>query len=431
MVHENIFTDNLYVNEEGKERKKELEIEKRTGDWRKTSNFYDKLMNNKIAFIQEFRNSEGENETRFRDYSGKEIEIANQFDNILTILNEKYIENWDIHYELSQENKILPYIVLRYPEVILENQHGKSHTIKEIYLYLPLIVNNNFQLIVTDIRSNRFEYTIEEWFSGYRHSHLPSRPSAKIAIGMYYASSFCMGNGTDLDNLISEVFLDSEYTFNPLAFETLLYNIDSLLEWESEEGVPYIRISTISLSNSENQRTIPKEFYENKYENYIEDMIIGLEDVPSYFSDVKTTISDSKLSIIIDQEFIDMLIPRLARQAFGSNDRHFLVTLNLDEDASASTHYLAYEEAVEIPQTQEIIDSLTNDDGEKVYFIFRDIERYVKITSTDTIYQTDERTYNIHPSFLKHFTNIFNKYINEKAITRSLIRNKIKSLSAG
>lgn len=430
MVHENIFTDNLYVNEEGKERKKELEIEKRTGDWRKTSNFYDKLMNNKIAFIQEFRNEAGENDTRFRDYSGNEIEIANQFDNILTILNEKYIENWDIHYELSQENKILPYIVLRYPEVILENQHGKSHTIKEIYLYLPLIVNDNFQLIVTDIRSNRFEYTIEEWFSGYRHSHLPSRPSIKTAIGMYYAGSFCMGNGTDLDNLISEVFLDPDYIFNPLAFETLLYNIDSLLEWESEEGVPYIRISAISLSNYQHQKTISKVLPEEYCKEYIEDMIIYLEDAPSYFSNIKTTISDSKLSIVIDQEFINMMIPRLARQSFGSKDRRFLVTLNLDEDASASTHYLAYEEAVEIPQTQEIIDSLTNDDGEKVYFIFRDIERYVEITSTDTIYQTNERTYNIHPSFLKHFTNIFNKYINEKAIIRSLIRNKIKSLSA-
>ena len=430
MVHENVFTDNLYVNEEGKERKKELEIEKRTGDWRKTSNFYDKLMNNKIAFIQEFRNEAGENDTRFRDYSGKEIEIANQFDNILTILNEKYIENWDIHYELSQENKILPYIVLRYPEVILENQHGKSHTIKEIYLYLPLIVNDNFQLIVTDIRSNRFEYTIEEWFSGYRHSHLPGRPSMKTAIGMYYASSFCMGNGTDLDNLISEVFLDPNYTFNPLAFETLLYNIDSLLEWESEEGVPYIRISTISLSNCQHQKTISKGFTENYCREHIEDMIICLEDTPSYFSNIKTTISDSKLSIVIDQEFINMMIPRLARQSFGSSNRKFLVTLNTDENASASNYYLSYEEAVEIPQTQEIIDSLTNDDGEKVYFIFRDIERYVEITSTDTVYQTDERTYNIHPSFLEHFINIFNKYINEKAITRSIIRNKIKSLSA-
>ena len=431
MRHENIFTDNLYVNEEGKERKKELEIEKRTGDWRKTSNFYDKLMNNKIAFIQEFRNEAGDNDTRFRDCSGKEIEIANQFDAILTVLNEKYVENWDIHYELAKENRLLPYIVLRYPEVILENQHGKSHTIKEIYLYLPLIVNDNFQLIVTDIRSNRFEYTIEEWFSGYRHSHLPSKPVIKTANEMYYADSFCMGSGTDLDILISNIFLDSEYTFNSLAFETLLYNIDSLLEWESEEGVPYIRISTISLSNSENQKTIPKEFSEVIYEEYIEEeMIRTLELAPSYFSDVKTTISDSKLSIVIDQEFIDMLIPRLARQDFGSKDRHFLVTLNLDEDASATTHYLAYEEAVETLQTQEIIDSLTNYDEEKVYFIFRDIERYVEITSTDTIYQTDERTYNIHPSFLKHFTNIFNKYINEKAITRSIIRNKIKSLSA-
>ena len=431
MRHENIFTDNLYVNEEGKERKKELEIEKRTGDWRKTSNFYDKLMNNKIAFIQEFRNEAGDNDTRFRDCSGKEIEIANQFDAILTVLNEKYVENWDIHYELAKENRLLPYIVLRYPEVILENQHGKSHTIKEIYLYLPLIVNDNFQLIVTDIRSNRFEYTIEEWFSGYRHSHLPSKPVIKTANEMYYADSFCMGSGTDLDILISNIFLDSEYTFNSLAFETLLYNIDSLLEWESEEGVPYIRISTISLSNSENQKTIPKEFSEVIYEEYIEEeMIRTLELAPSYFSDVKTTISDSKLSIVIDQEFIDMLIPRLARQDFGSKDRRFLVTLNLDEDASATTHYLAYEEAIETLQTQEIIDSLTNDNGEKVYFIFRDIERYVEITSTDTIYQTDERTYNIHPSFLKHFTNIFNKYINEKAITRSIIRNKIKSLSA-
>ena len=431
MRHENIFTDNLYVNEEGKERKKELEIEKRTGDWRKTSNFYDKLMNNKIAFIQGFRNEAGDNDTRFRDCSGKEIEIANQFDAILTVLNEKYVENWDIHYELAKENRLLPYIVLRYPEIILENQHGKSHTIKEIYLYLPLIVNDNFQLIVTDIRSNRFEYTIEEWFSGYRHSHLPRKPVIKTANEMYYANSFCMGNGTDLDNLISNIFLDSEYTFNSLAFETLLYNIDSLLEWESEEGVPYIRISTISLSNSENQKTIPKKFSEIIYEEYIEEeMIRTLELAPSYFSDVKTTISDSKLSIVIDQEFIDMLIPRLARQDFGSKDRHFLVTLNLDEDASATTHYLAYEEAIETLQTQEIIDSLTNDDGEKVYFIFRNIERYVEITSTHTIYQTDERTYNIHPSFLKHFTNIFNKYINEKAITRSIIRNKIKSLSA-
>ena len=218
MRHENIFTDNLYVNEEGKERKKELEIEKRTGDWRKTSNFYDKLMNNKIAFIQGFRNEAGDNDTRFRDCSGKEIEIANQFDAILTVLNEKYVENWDIHYELAKENRLLPYIVLRYPEVILENQHGKSHTIKEIYLYLPLIVNDNFQLIVTDIRSNRFEYTIEEWFSGYRHSHLPSKPVIKTANEMYYADSFCMGSGTDLDILISNIFLDSEYTFNSLGF---------------------------------------------------------------------------------------------------------------------------------------------------------------------------------------------------------------------
>ena len=430
MVHENIFTDNLYVNEEGKERKKELEIEKRTGDWRKTSNFYDKLMNNKIAFIQEFRSEAGESGTRFRDCSGKEVEIANQFDAILTVLNEKYVENWDIHYELAKENRLLPYIVLRYPEVTIENQFEKNHLIKEIYIYIPLIINDNFQLIATDIRANRFEYTIEEWYSGYRHSHLPTRSTIKTANEMYYANSFCMGSGTDLDNLINEIFLDSYYTFNSIAFETLLYNIDSLLEWESEEGVPYIRISAISLSNSENQKTIPKEFSESICEEYIEEkMIRNLELAPSYFSDVKTTISDSKLSIVIDQEFIDMLIPRLARQAFGSKDNHFLVTLNLDENASASTHYLAYEEAVEIPQTQEIIDSLTNDDGEKVYFIFRDIERYVEITSTDTVYQTDERTYNIHPSFLKHFTNIFNKYINEKAITRSLIRNKIKSLS--
>jgi hypothetical protein len=114
-----------------------------------------------------------------------------------------------------------------YPEIIIENSHGKKHLIKELYVNLNLEEG-----CISNIKGLRGHLSLKEYNSNYLHSHLRPRNSTSY-------HNFCLGENTPISNF-RHIKLDSDELI--LSFFTTL---DAYVRWESLEGGPYIRIQSI------------------------------------------------------------------------------------------------------------------------------------------------------------------------------------------
>lgn len=124
-------------------------------------------------------------------------------------------------------------ITLRFPEVLVKSETGSEHAIKN--LFVKFNFNQRLQL-VGEFQGMRSSYTLGEYNSNYRHSHLPRGNDVSF-------SKFCTGTGP-----INQSIALLRVNFDITNFQMFLYTIKSYVAWESISGVPYIRISEIRSS---------------------------------------------------------------------------------------------------------------------------------------------------------------------------------------
>lgn len=164
--------------------------------------------------------------------------IAELLEDMRAILDGMYGENWQFFFV---NRASLPLIIIRYPKLEMTNSLGHQHTIRDLIVSLEMVKRDNKIHISSNIKGLRLTVSREEFISEYVHSHLYSRTYEESSINLTSASYFCLGNN-EVPELLS-VFNDNQETG---TFELFLMTLNTMMEWESLEGTPYIKIDNIS-----------------------------------------------------------------------------------------------------------------------------------------------------------------------------------------
>lgn len=139
-------------------------------------------------------------------------------------------------------------IIVYFPEVVVENSNGGKHLIKDTFIKLEFY--SNFRLsLPRGFKIKRTTFYLSEALCGYVFSHAP-RASHFIPreadVWAPEATKWrdpCMGQGPIRD---TTEMCKSKYSLEYLRL--LCLELDTYIRWESLEGGPYIRMSSITSS---------------------------------------------------------------------------------------------------------------------------------------------------------------------------------------
>jgi hypothetical protein len=145
-------------------------------------------------------------------------------------------DSYDIMYELNSCAKVDSIsITLYYPEIKISN--GKQEEILND-LYFSIKFNYNGKL---ELCGNRETYSEEHYIDDYTHSHLPRNCNR-----VHWFVNFCLGSGV-LQNYRS--IINSSSIIRLDCVKNIIMNIKPYLEWESESGGPYMRMSSLGIKD--------------------------------------------------------------------------------------------------------------------------------------------------------------------------------------
>lgn len=166
------------------------------------------------------------------------IKYFNEFKKCLDLYEIPYSVDylWNNLLDLNNNFHAIS-INIYYPEIIITNNKEQE---KLFNLYFSITFDSNGYI---DFEGTRETYTERHFKYNYTHSHLPGRTSTNINF-----STFCLGSGV-LASLKS-IINSSKHNVNFLRFDcvkSVIMNIKPYLEWESEAGGPYIKMSTIGI----------------------------------------------------------------------------------------------------------------------------------------------------------------------------------------
>lgn len=126
-------------------------------------------------------------------------------------------------------------VYIHFPEVQITNSAHHRHTIRDLYVRVSVVPQEGSHWKARIwLSGNRGTYTLKEWLSRYRHSHLQRGTSNDWV-------SFCVGNASAVSLLIAklrESLEEDDWTMLFLA-------IGRYIGWESTEGRPYIGMNEV------------------------------------------------------------------------------------------------------------------------------------------------------------------------------------------
>lgn len=155
------------------------------------------------------------------------------------ILEDVFPERWDIW----TENENIDFVI-HFPIINITNSQNIKHVIRDIYVILPFR-QHNFNLLATNRRTYAFRGTVteDEHFASYLYSHINGGKLHQIiSSNRVTRLEMCLGNAQPLGSEFAHLISD----FNPDKFLSSCLQIESFLSWESLEGGPYVKISTIN-----------------------------------------------------------------------------------------------------------------------------------------------------------------------------------------
>jgi hypothetical protein len=223
-------------------------------------------------------------------------ELLSSFYKFLDLFSEKYKDNFDLKFVYEPVKDVfLCYFVVLYPEVTISNSLGKSHFIKDLFVAHFLKVRENN--LYTDIPSGgRFSKTHQEIIAGYQQSHLQSNNF--WANAPFFSSRFCVGGNTDVSRMCAEFSVEMDWD----RYELYLFCVDSMVKWESLEGIPYFKIKDMLSANNGLITSFSKNFADK-----VVDRLLDNEenlDLDFYVEKSIFRIKDSERNTAFFKEFI-------------------------------------------------------------------------------------------------------------------------------
>ena len=142
--------------------------------------------------------------------------------------------------------KITPYlqVTLHFPKFTIKNQMNKSKIIKDFFV--RFYIDKNGKIFNSSFEASRSTYTNNELIAGYRHSHLPRTFADKNSPVWLNFQTMCLGSNNQI-HVSMALFEDAVKKKENISdfFELFVRNIVSVIEYESIEGNPYIKMSAI------------------------------------------------------------------------------------------------------------------------------------------------------------------------------------------
>lgn len=164
---------------------------------------------------------------------------------IIDCLNDIYPGNWEMLFigrNYGGKRVYVPVPTILFSNVKVENSEGDSIFIKEVLVSLILETRTG-GIKITEIRGSRPHLDYTQWINNYAHSHLVHTYHTDYH-NTFRASNFCLG-ASEIIDLKSQLRVD--YT-NDL-FRLFLLTLNSLVYWESLEGVPHVKMRNVRLTN--------------------------------------------------------------------------------------------------------------------------------------------------------------------------------------
>lgn len=190
-------------------------------------------------------------------------------------------------------------IKIHFPKIKIRNSKESSHDIKNLFVFFTLDPAKDF-IPFANLSGCRTEWSIEETFIGYQHSHLPYT-EVQSSSHITQARFFCLGEGS-----IIEAFIRLRSKFNRKNFEILLMELETYIPWESLEGGPYVSMDNIKArgvaNNSYMFENIPIYFSERDRAFPIKIPNIGTNSDSSYFYDKVCDYTDLIFIILSELE---------------------------------------------------------------------------------------------------------------------------------
>lgn len=355
---------------------------------------------------------------RFCNFSSSDADnFANQIDQMITVLNRVHENRWDFHLhpiydEFTSDDDYYfigfkLYVIIHYPHVMITNSEGAEHEIQDLFVTFK-IKNNNRQYVPCDFSGGRITYSYDEWFVGYRHSHLTSNKPLSF-FDTLGTKDFCTGSG-EINETLTNMW-ESDYIFDDAIFESFLYAIDSVVEWESIEGGPHIRMNKILIGGNETNATNisdanMKDWYRKLY-NSISEL-----DLDFVFSENRYKIKqNSKFEDKIKQGIIHHL------QDYA---KYLIVT-------KIGDNLYGYSEPI-VETEEELIER----------FSFKNELPYTYIQGNKLEFKVlpfngelkDISSYNVHPKFLDYAAKQLEQQLFYKSVRKSGIERYYQSINA-
>lgn len=169
-------------------------------------------------------------------------EIIERLDNIVTEDNYKSEGLlWLITMCNSVVHRCLN-VIVRFPRVTVTNEHDNSIDITELYAKVKIDCTFCEPIVLKMIRT---EYSLEQWMSGYSHSHISG-----LCRNNEDWRHPCLGTGplvaTRNKVTIPDITIDERLEYLGLY----CYELDKYVRVESIEGIPYNRLESVGLGDS-------------------------------------------------------------------------------------------------------------------------------------------------------------------------------------
>jgi len=135
-------------------------------------------------------------------------------------------------------------VTLYFPKFTIKNQMNKSKIIKDFFV--KFYIDKDGKILNSSFEASRSTYTNNELVAGYRHSHLPRVFGDKNNPVWLNFQTMCLGynNQIHVSMALLEDAVKKKENISDF-FELFVRNIVSVIEYESIEGTPYIRMSAI------------------------------------------------------------------------------------------------------------------------------------------------------------------------------------------
>ena len=386
------LTNSRYVG--GEELKLTLEEQKLSGSLKDIDNMME--MKNKLLHFVNFDND------TFKD----------QIFSITESLNDKVGNNWSYHLFPANFNNFdssyFLYVHILYPEITIVSENGGNHLIKNINVVFQL-TSRNSNISLERLEGCRATVSTEEYDSGYQHSHLDTKSYSQND-SIFNTNDFCLGDDTAMNNILVD-FRDNNYQFSKDKFESFLYLIDSVLEWESIDGVPYIEIDQIrkkcGYSLPSSMYDVERLYERSNFKNYtykvIEKIDFRLLNKKYSIKNLDKLTENIKKVII---EFISDLTPYLIEKSINTG----YMSINL----------------FSVAETHEI------EHRDDFYIIVGEKKLNFTVDSLDDEIDKESIIRNaiIYPKFLDYVKKEIEKELYKKAVRRKIIKKSSKNINA-